>query len=148
MNRVYYLAVAMVTVFGLIVGVASAQISDQEAPAEMRIGGQTVINGQINAFRSKRHDDAFSFADPNIRSVFGSTDRFIGMVKNGYGAIYGARQWSFGRSRFLNGDLFQEVLLTGPNGKEWMALYTLRQQPDGSWKITGVQMKEGVARTT
>jgi len=41
----------------------------------------------------------------------------------------------------------QEVVLIGPNGQEWLALYAMEQQPDGSWKIAGVRLvrQEGVA---
>jgi len=32
------------------------------------------------------------------------------------------------------------VLISGPDGKDWTALYFLVKQPDGSYKINGVQM--------
>ncbi len=127
---------------------AFAQTSDKEAPAELRSGAQDVINGQINAFKARDHEKAFGFAAPNLKQLFGSTDRFIGMVKKGYGAIYGADVWSFGRSRFHDETLYQEVLLRGPNGRDWVALYTLRRNGDGEWNIHGVQMKPAEGRST
>ncbi|MFD0917928.1 DUF4864 domain-containing protein [Pseudahrensia aquimaris] len=117
-----------------------AQNVEAEAPAALRGQGQAIIDGQFKAFRSRDHQQAFGYAAPTLQQVFGSTDRFIGMVKNGYGAIYDAKQWKFGRSRMKDGDLYQEVFVSGPNGKEWKALYTLRKQADGSWKIGGVRL--------
>ena len=29
------------------------------------------------------------------------------------------------------------MFLVGPDGKSWVALYTLQRQPDGTWKIDG-----------
>lgn len=120
-----------------------------QGPAAADSGkAQQVIDSQINAFRSGQHEEAFSYASPNLRKFFGSTERFIEMVRGGYGAIYGARNWSFGRSRLDERTLYQEVLLTGPKGGNWVALYSLQQQADGSWKITAVHMRKAQAQST
>ena len=119
-----------------------------QTASEAKVAVQSVIDNQINAFRARDHQQAFSYAAPHLQKMFGSTERFIGMVKSGYGAIYGAQQWSFGRSQTVGKEIMQEVLLTGPNGLEWVALYTLRQQEDGSWRIAGVQMKKANALST
>ncbi|MEM8749285.1 MAG: DUF4864 domain-containing protein [Pseudomonadota bacterium] len=126
----------------------AAHAQSEQAPAAQRSGAQAVINSQINAFKTREHDKAFSHAAPNLQKIFGDTDRFIGMVKSGYGAIYGAQNWSFGRSGMQGETLYQEVLITGPNGREWLALYTMKQGSDGVWRIHGVQMKQGQAQST
>lgn len=116
-------------------GLASAQSAPEEQV-------QAVITGQIEAFRSGAHEKAFSFAAPTIKGMFGSTDRFITMVRKGYGAIYGAQRHNFGRNRVTRDTILQEVRIVGPQGKDWVAIYTLRRQQDGSWKIAGVQMTQ------
>ncbi|MEP1208010.1 MAG: DUF4864 domain-containing protein [Rhizobiaceae bacterium] len=131
----------------LVAGAGRAQ-SGPTLPAELQTLAHSVIDGQISAFRARDHETAFGFAAPSIRQMFGTTDRFIGMVKNGYGAIYGARSWSFGRGEARGDALVQEVLIKGPQGRDWVALYTLRKQPDGSWRIAGVQMKQAELRST
>jgi len=138
------LALALVTAPVTAVSVLAEQpkIAANSGPA------QKAIDGQLNAFKAKDHASAFSFAAPTIKQMFGSSDRFIGMVKGGYAPIYGAQSWSFGRSREAGGAVNQEVLLVGPAGRDWVALYTLRQQPDGTWKIAGVQMKPAESRST
>ena len=127
----------------LIWGATSLPVRAAESSA-----AQVVIDSQITAFRNGDHAQAFSYAAPGLQRMMRSQDNFIAMVKQGYGAIYGARNWSFGRSRSDGGTLYQEVLLTGPDGNGWTALYTLRQEPDGSWRIHGVQMQRTAAQTT
>lgn len=120
----------------------------QDVPAAKLQQLQAVIDGQISAFRSQNHEQAFGYAAPRLQTMFGSTERFIGMVKKGYGPIYGARNWKFGRSRENGSEVWQEVRLTGPKGRDWVALYTMRQQADGSWRIAGVQMKKAEELST
>ena len=127
---------------------ASAQYSEAEAPAGLRSGAQDTIDQQFSAFRAREHEKAFSHAAPRLQKLFGSTERFIGMVKGGYGAIYNARTWQFGRSRMKDGVLFQEVIVNGPKGKDWMALYELKQEENGSWKIQGVRLVPASTRST
>ena len=109
---------------------------------------QQVIRDQLSAFKSREHERAFSHAAPNIRSIFKTTDQFINMVKNGYSAIYNSSSYSFARSRTEAGVIHQEVIIIGPNGKEWQAIYSLQEQDDGSWKIMGVQMNPYSGATT
>ena len=128
---------------------ASAQSTDgPRLSGELLQTVETIVGGQISAFKARDHEKAFSYAAPSIQQIFGSTDRFIRMVKNGYGAIYGAQQWSFGRGEAQGDKLIQEVLITGPAGKNWVALYTLKQQSDGSWRISGVTMKAAELQST
>ena len=73
--------------------------------------------------------------------MFPSIDRFIGMVRSGYEVIYSAQSHTFGRNIDVNGRIHQEVIITGPNGKQWQAVYTLQRQSEGSWKIVGVKLE-------
>lgn len=109
---------------------------------------QSVIGGQIDSFRAKRHGEAFSYAAPGLQLMFRNEANFIRMVKKGYMPIYGAQDYRFGRSRERGGTLYQEVMLTGPNGRSWVALYTLSRDKDGNWKISGVKLVPGNEQTT
>ncbi len=109
---------------------------------------RSVIDSQIKSFQTGDHQAAFEHASPNLKKLFKNTDNFIRMVKSGYGAIYGAQSWTFGRSQTVSGTYYQEVQLIGPNGNNWVAVYSMQQQTDGSWKITAVQIKRGDGRTT
>lgn len=109
------------------------------APAT-RQAVQSVIGDQLDAFTSGDHDRAYTHAAPNIKQVFNSVERFISMVQRGYPMVYSPQAHAFGRSLTLNGEVYQEVIFTDGDGKQWQGVYTLRQQEDGSWKITGVKI--------
>lgn len=147
MMRFFTIPLVVALTVGSLIMDAWAQSGQKLSPA-LQMTAESVIGGQISAFRAGDHEEAYSYAAPSIRQIFGSTDRFIGMVKKGYGAIYGARNWSFGRGEARGDALVQEVLLVGPQGKDWVALYTLRKQADGSWRIAGVQMKPAELQST
>lgn len=131
-NLLVLLAITVWTVSG-----ASAQDAVSEAETTAT---QQVIEDQLLAFRAGEHQRAFSHAAPNIKGIFRTVENFAAMVQRGYGAIYEAGEFTFGRNLFQNGEIYQEVLITDSAGKQWQAVYTLKQQEDGSWKITGVKM--------
>ncbi|MGI9352710.1 MAG: DUF4864 domain-containing protein [Rhizobiaceae bacterium] len=108
---------------------------------ETETATQDVIRDQIYAFRSADHERAFSHASPEIKQIFKTTERFIGMVKGSYQPLYNPDQFIFGRNFDLDGTIHQEVIATDQSGRQWQAVYTLKQQEDGSWKITGVKME-------
>lgn len=101
---------------------------------------QDIITGQISAFLNEDAETAYSFASPAIRKKFPDRNIFFEMVKRGYQPVYRPDNFKFGRSKIDGGDVFQEVLITGPDGSDWTALYQMQKQPDGSYKINGVQM--------
>ena len=109
---------------------------------------QTVIEAQINAFRAGDDNAAYSHAAPNIKQIFPTVDQFISMVKTGYMPLYRPDGFVFGRNTRISGQVHQEVIVTDEKGKQWQAVYTLRQQDDGSWKITGVKMNPYSGATT
>ena len=103
---------------------------------------QNLIEQQIEAFL---HDDAataYSFAAPGIKALFPDKDSFFSMVKKSYQPVYHPGNYAFGKSRAIGGGavVYQEVLITGTDGKDWTAIYQITRQPDGSYKINGVQI--------
>ncbi|MEF0942281.1 DUF4864 domain-containing protein [Rhizobium sp. BR 362] len=103
---------------------------------------QSLIQEQIEAFL---HDDAasaYSFAAPGIKALFPDKDTFFAMVKKSYQPVYHPGSYAFGKSRAIDNGavVYQEVLITGTDGKDWTAIYQITHQPDGSYKINGVQI--------
>lgn len=102
---------------------------------------QAVIKSQLEAFIARNDDAAYSFAAPNVRAIFPNQDVFMRMVRNGYPQVYSPKNFNFGRSQTMeDGQIAQEVLLTGPKNRDWAALYTVKKQEDGQYRITGVQV--------
>jgi hypothetical protein len=103
---------------------------------------QGLIEQQIEAFL---HDDAataYSFAAPGIKALFPDKDSFFAMVKKSYQPVFHPGNYAFGKSRAIDNGavVYQEVLITGTDDKDWTAIYQITRQPDGSYKINGVQI--------
>ncbi len=101
---------------------------------------QGVISSQIDAFKHEDGAKAFSYAAPELHLVFPSSEVFMGMVRQGYPAVYSAQQFQFGPFDVQGNFFKQQVEITAADGTAWTALYTLSRQPDGSLKINGCQL--------
>ena len=62
------------------------------------------------------------------------------MVQNSYAPVYRHRGFEFGEARVEGGWIAQRVHIVDADGEAWEALYTLEQQGDGSFKITGCSL--------
>lgn len=109
-------------------------------PAPEKRAIRTVIEGQINAFRSDDGERAFGFASPNIRGIFRTADNFMAMVRNGYQPVYRPRTVRFGDLVEDEGTLVQKVFVTAPDGSEVLALYVMERQGDGTWRVNGCML--------
>ena len=101
---------------------------------------RSIIQNQIEAFLNDDAETAYSFASPQIKGKFPDKSIFFEMVKRGYTPVYRPGNFAFGRSKIDGETVVQEVLISGPDGKDWTALYFIVKQPDGTYKINGVQM--------
>lgn len=98
---------------------------------------QSIIRMQVDAFLANNSSSAFSFAAPSIKNMFGTDERFMSMVRQQYPQVFRPQSFEFGRIENSPTGPIQEAYITGPAGKDWLAVYTLEQQADGSWKISG-----------
>jgi Domain of unknown function (DUF4864) len=122
--------------FLFLLAPARAESPDQQA-------FQAVISGQLDAFKTEDYQTAYSYAAPIVKGVFPNVDTFMAMVKRGYGPIYKNSKYVFTELKTDTlGRPAQHVIITSSDGKRYEAVYAMQQQPDGSWKIAGVQMVE------
>ena len=124
--------VLLVLIFALLAG-ASARADDVAT-------AQDIIRAQEQAFGRDDARAAYSHAAPAIREIFPAPDIFMSMVQNGYPPVYRHKSFEFGDSKSEGGRIAQHVHIIDANGEAWEALYTLEQQPDGSYKITGCSL--------
>lgn len=115
---------------------SAARAVDADTAAEFR----RVIEIQLDAFRRGDGISAFAQASPEIRALFGTPERFMAMVEQGYAPVFRPRSYSFERAIELEGRTTQPVHFIGPDGRGVMALYFMERQPDGSWRIGGVEL--------
>jgi hypothetical protein len=125
-------AVALLLI-ALLLG-SSASAADDVAAA------QGVIRSQEQAFVDDDAAAAYSYAAPAIRQIFPRADLFMSMVQNQYVPVYRHKSFEFGETRTEGDWIAQRVHIIDANGEAWDALYTLEQQGDGSFKITGCSL--------
>ena len=126
-------------IFGLFLLIAMPGAAMADEPLDT---GQSIIRKQIAAFLNDDAATAYSFASPAIQGKFVNQDMFFDMVKRAYQPVYRPGNFAFGRSKVSDSEIVQEVVIRGPDGKDWTALYQLTKQPDGSWKINAVRMMQ------
>ena len=125
-------ALALLVVF--LIGLGSPAFADDVAAA------QSVIRAQEQAFGRDDSAAAYSHAAPSIQQIFPEADIFMQMVRQAYPPVYRHKSFEFGEARAADGQIAQRVHIVDANGEAWEALYTLEQQPDGSFKITGCSL--------
>lgn len=125
-----------------------ASVPAKAGEAEVK-AAQSVIQNQFEAFLANDAERAYSFAAPNIKRFFPTQQSFMSMVENGYMPVRRPQSYAFGKSQETSSTaIVQQVLLVGPDGKNYEAVYTLEMQVDGSWLITGVSMRASNALST
>ena len=110
---------------------------------------QKVIDSQLKAFIANDGAAAYSFAAPNVKRIFPTVETFMSMVTNGYPPVRKPQNYSFGKVQQTGPtSIVQQVLIVGPDGKDYEAVYTLEQQPDGSFQITGCSLRASNSLST
>ena len=110
---------------------------------------QTTIENQLKAFLADDGELAYSFAAPNVKRVFPTVESFMSMVTGGYMPVYRPQNYSFGRYMQTGPtSIVQQVLILGPDGKDYEAVYTLEMQEDGTFRITGCSLRASNALST
>lgn len=138
----------LIPILLLLMTVVAMPARGQETPPADGNAIVSVIQSQLDAFKGDRAVEAFGYASPGIQAMFGTPDRFMQMVRTGYGAVYRPREVQFLDLVVEGGELAQRVLFVGPDGVPVIAYYFMERQPDGSWRISGVTLRPSDDRTT
>jgi hypothetical protein len=101
---------------------------------------QSVIRAQEQAFTRNDAAAAYSYAAPQIRKLFPQAEIFMDMVQNSYAPVWRHKSFEFGEARTEGKWVAQRVHIVDADGEAWEALYTLEQQADGSFRITGCSL--------
>jgi Domain of unknown function (DUF4864) len=101
---------------------------------------QSLITGQIEAFKRDDGATAYGFASPTIHSFFPTVEGFMAMVMTGYPPVYRPQSVIFGQLVLSDTGPLQQVFITGPDGNHYVAIYSMERQPDGTWKINGCSL--------
>ena len=97
------------------------------------------IERQLQAFQADDFGAAFTFASPNIKSIFGTPENFGRMVTQGYPMVHRPGAVKMLDLREVAGALWQRVMITDAAGKTHLLDYQMVQTPEG-WQINAVQL--------
>ena len=128
-------------VFAASVACASAPAAAQPVSAADARAARSVVAAQLDAFANDDAERAFSYAAPEIRTMFGTPERFLAMVRAGYPVVYRAASVTFLVPVRVDGELVQGVHLTDADGALWLATYRLERQRDGMLRIKGCEVQ-------
>jgi hypothetical protein len=121
----------------MALAVVPAAAQDTALSDADRAAIREVIGRQVEAFRCDDGESAFGFASPGIRRMFGTSEIFMDMVRQGYQPVYRPRVFDFREIVDLGGQPAQKVHVVGPDGRPVTAFYPMTRLPDGSWRIDG-----------
>lgn len=129
---------SLLIVCAMLTGLLGNAMAGEPSPQD-RAAMQQIIADQIAAFRADDGTAAYGLASPTIRQVFPTAEIFMTMVREGYPQVYRPQKYKFDRMGIspVDGSPTQRVMIVGPDGKTYEAVYTLQQQPNGEWKING-----------
>lgn len=117
---------------GLLVTASSAQAQQTAMEA--------VIAEQIEAFKVDDFDRAFTFASPTIQGMFGTSENFGMMVRQGYPMVWRPADVQFLQAETRDGALWQDVMIRDAQGRTHILGYQMIEGEDG-WKINAVQLR-------
>lgn len=130
----------LLALLGVLVGLAVPALAQDVSPAD-RAAIRDVIQSQVEAFRRDDADAAFGLASPTIRGMFGTSEVFMDMVRQGYQPVYRPKVFDFREVVALDGQVTQKVHVVGPDGRPVTAYYPMTRLPDGSWRIDGCYLQ-------
>jgi hypothetical protein len=121
----------------LMAGMARAE--DVAAPPEEP--WQTVITGQVEAFRAHDATGAFQYAAAPFQTAFPSAEAFMAtIIGTGYGPIADSTSHTFGAfTKLEEHSVAQEVMFIGKDLSRFEAIYVLTEEEKG-WRVSGVQL--------
>lgn len=102
---------------------------------------KSVISSQIQSFMKDDFATAFTFAAPNIKEIFQTSDRFGQMVRQSYPMVHHPAEVVFQGLREEAGTMQQNVLIRDLKGQYFVARYSMIQV-NGDWQISGVSIEQ------
>ena len=136
MPRVLRSLFRLVATLGLAVSLAAHAGSVSKADAQKV---RAVIQAQLDAFAADDARRAFSYAAPGIRQMFGTPERFLAMVREGYPVVYRPASIGYLKPEANGRTVIQAVEMADGEGTLWVAIYQLERH-QGAWRITGCEL--------
>lgn len=103
---------------------------------------RAVIEAQLEAFKQGDSAKAFSFATPNIQTMFGDPETFMQMVRKGYDVVVKPVNVRFVKFETDGMNALHAVQMIDRQKTLWNVYYVLQKRPDGSWRISSCETEK------
>jgi hypothetical protein len=127
---------------GITLLVSAPRVRTEPVPEAEAQKVRAIIEMQLQAFADDDAERAFEANTPGVREAFGSAGHFLALVRGGYPMILHPASISFMRPELRENAVLQLAEIVDEQGKSWLALFSLEQQPDGAWRIAGCLVAE------
>ena len=98
-----------------------------------------VIGNQLQAFNDRDIAEAWQYASPNIKRLFGNPGNFGMMVQQGYPMGWDNADVRFLELRDVAGNLWQKIMIRDAQGNLHVLDYQMVETSEG-WQLNGVQL--------
>ena len=133
---------AMAAAIGITASAATLRLAAEPVPEADAHEVRAVIVAQLQAFADDDADRAFEANTPSVREAIGSAGHFLALVRGAYPMVYHPASVKFMQPELRGKYVLQLAELVDDQGKSWLALFSLEQQPDASWRISGCVVSE------
>ena len=103
---------------------------------------RAVIEAQLEAFRQDDGPKAFSYATPNVQTMFGDAETFMQMVREGYDVVVKPVTVRFVKFETDGSNALHAVQMIDRQKTLWNVYYVLQKRPDGSWRISSCETEK------
>lgn len=114
----------------------------EEMPAADALAIHSVVQSQLDAFAADDASTAFELATSSARTLLGSPEQFLQLIKDQYPPVYRNRGALFSTPEMIDGHALLMVRLTAGDNVVWIAIYEMQQESDGNWKVDGCNLFE------
>lgn len=103
---------------------------------------QAVIEAQLEAFKQGDSAKAFSYATPNIQTMFGDAETFMQMVREGYDVVVKPVTVRFVKFETDGMNALHAVQMVDRQKTLWNVYYVLEKRSDGTWRISSCETEK------
>ncbi len=104
------------------------------APEAEAKAAEKIIVAQLDAFKADHWDEAVTYQSAGLRQSFASTKQFEQIIKATYPQFASYKEVKFGKARIAGPLLQVQASLTGKDGVQIAALYSMIKEPIDSKK--------------
>ena len=125
---------------GLAAAFSASMATADEATDQQE--SRAVIEAQLEAFKQGDSAKAFSYATPNIQTMFGDAETFMRMVRSGYDVVVQPANVRFVKFQSDGTNAQHAVQMIDRQKTLWNVYYVLQKRSDGSWKISSCETEK------